>query len=69
MELSIPAKKIEFTNPKVKCFQYLAAKKIHYYIVNLAYIFEFSSFYYCSCEKFQGRRFANGEENYCYICQ
>ena len=29
MQLSIPAKKIKFTNPKVKCLQHLAAKKIH----------------------------------------
>ena len=37
--------------------------------MNLANIFEFDSFYYCSCKKFEGCCFANGEENYCYICQ
>ena len=36
--------------------------------MNLTYIFEFGSFY-CFCKKFQGCCFANGEENYCYICQ
>ena len=69
MELTIPAKKSNLQIQKVKSLQYLTAGKVHYYIVNLAYIFEFSSFYYCSCEKFQGCCFANGEENYCYICQ
>ena len=55
MELSLPAKKIEFIDTKVKILQYLPARKVHYYIVNLAYIFEFSSFHYCSWEKLQGK--------------
>ena len=69
MELSIPAKKSNLQIQKVRSLQYLTARKVHYYIVNLAYIFEFSSFCYCFCQKFQGCCFANGEENYCYICQ
>ena len=69
MELSIPAKKSNLQIQKVKSLQYLTVRKVHYYTVNLAYIFEFSRFSYCSCKKFQGCCFANGEENYCYICQ
>ena len=71
MELSILVKKsnLQIQKSKVKSLQYLTAKKVHYYIVNLAYIFEFSSFYYCSCKKFQVSCFAIGEENHCYICQ
>ena len=69
MELSISAKKSNLQIQKVKSLQYLTVRKVHYYTVNLAYIFEFSRFSYCSCKKFQGCCFANGEENYCYICQ
>ena len=69
MELSILAEKSNLQIQKVRSLQYLTAKKVHYYIVNLACIFEFSSFCYCFCKKFQGRCFANGKENYCYICQ
>ena len=69
MELSILAKKSNLQIQKVRSLQYLTTRKVYYYIVNLAYIFEFSSFSYCFCQKFQGCCFANGEENYCYICQ
>ena len=69
MELLILTKKSNLQIQKVRSLQYLTARKVHYYIVNLAYVFEFGSFYYCSCKKCQGCCFANGEENYCYICQ
>ena len=54
---------------KVKRLDYLAAKRGYYYILNLACIFGFSSWYYCTCEKFQGCCLPNLEENYCFICQ
>ena len=47
MKLSISDKKSNLQIQKVQSLQYLAARKVHYYIVNLAYIFEFSSFCYC----------------------
>lgn len=46
----------------------MAAGVIYYYVLNLSYIFTFSSYYYCSSEKFQGCELPNGEENYYYIC-
>ena len=52
MELSISAKKSNLQIQKVKSLQYLTVRKVHYYTVNLAYIFEFSRFSYCSCKKF-----------------
>ena len=67
MELSILAKKRNLQIQKVRSLQYLTARKVHYYIVKLAYTFEFSSFCYCFCQKFQCCCFAHGEENYCYI--
>ena len=69
MELSILAKKSNLQIQKVRSLQYLTTRKVHYYIVNLAYIFAFSSFCYCFSQEFQGCCFANGEENYCYISQ
>ena len=54
MKLSIPAKKSNLQIQKVRSLQYLTARKVHYYIVNLAYITEFSSFCYCFCQKLQG---------------
>ena len=67
MELSVPAKKLNLQIEKVRSLQYLTARKVHYYIVNLVYTFEFSSFCYCFCQIFQGCCFAHGEENYFYI--
>lgn len=32
-------------------------------------IYHFSSWYYCSCQKFQGCVFKNGEDLYCFICR
>ena len=55
MELSVPAKKPNLQIEKVRSLQYLTARKVHYYIVNLAYTFEFSSFHYFSSEKLQGK--------------
>ena len=62
MKLSISAKKSNLQIQNVRSLQYLTARKVQYYIVNLAYIFEFSSFCYCFCQKFQGCCFANGEK-------
>ena len=47
----------------------IAASKIYHYVLNLAYIFHFSSGYYFSCEKFQGCVDFYGEELYCFICR
>ena len=38
MELSILAKKSNLQIQKVRSLQYLTVRKVHYYIVNLAYI-------------------------------
>ena len=42
---------------------------MYYYVLNLASIFESSGYYYCTCDRFQGCRHQNGEENYCSICK
>ena len=47
----------------------MAAEMIYYYIFNLSYIFQYSTWYYCSCNRFNGCQYQNGEENYCFICQ
>ena len=47
----------------------IAARKIYYYALNLAYIFHFSSWYYCLCEKFQVCVDFYGEELYCFVCR
>ena len=64
MELSILAKNIQFKN---QVFTRFSSKKDT--LLHCECSFEFSSFCYCSREKFQGCCFVNGEENYCYICQ
>ena len=43
MELSMLAKKSNLQIQKVRSLQYLTVRKVHYYIVNLAYIFDISS--------------------------
>ena len=58
-----------FSIEKLRRLELMAAEMIHYYVLNLLYIFTFSSWYYCSCKKFQGCELPNGEENYCYICR
>ena len=47
----------------------IAARKIYYYALNLAYIFHFSSWYYCPCKKFQVCVDFYGEELYCFVCR
>ena len=54
---------------RVEKLKSMAAEKIYYYVLNLAYIFHFSSWYYCLCERFQGCVFKNGEDLYCFICR
>ena len=56
-------------NKKGQKLEYMANKKVMYYILNLANIFTYHSWYWCSCKKFQGCSLPNGEENYCYICK
>ena len=56
-------------NHKMK-LEYMAAKKfIIKSILKLSYIFNTSSFYYYSCDRFQGCCWPNGETNYCFICR
>ena len=65
----IYSKKImRFSIERVKRLEYMAAEMIFYYILNLSYIFQYSSWYYCSCNRFQGCQYRNGEEFYCFIC-
>ena len=52
---------------RVRKLKIIAARKIYYYALNLAYIFHFSSWYYCSCKKFQVCVDFYGEELYCFI--
>ena len=58
---------MEWYHKKVKKLEYIAAKKVFYYTLNLAYIFQYSSWYYCTCNRFQGCRLENGEKDYYYI--
>ena len=60
---------MRFSIERVKRLEYMAAEMIFYYILNLSYIFQYSSWYYCSCNRFQGCQYRNGEEFYCFICQ
>ena len=54
---------------RVRKLKIIAARKIYYYALNLAYIFHFSSWYYCLCKKFQVCADFYGEELYCFICR
>ena len=54
---------------KAKRLENMTAKEIFYRMLNLAKIFMYSSFYYCSCDRFQCCCLPNGEENYCFICR
>ena len=47
----------------------LANREIVCSILNLSHIFEYRSWYWCTCTRFQGCPLENGEENYCYICK
>ena len=38
-------------------------------MLNLSYIFTYSIWSYCSCEKFQGCALPDGKENFCCICR
>ena len=58
---------LEFVPQKIKKLEYMTAKEILYRILNTSYIFLFSGWTYCSCQKFQGCSLPNGEENYCHI--
>ena len=58
-----------FSIERVQNLNYMAAETIFYYILNILYIFQNISYYYCTCEKFQGCQFKNGEEFCCFICQ
>ena len=52
-----------------RVLEHMAPEIIFYYILNLLYIFKYDSWYYCSCNRFQGCQYRNGEEFYCFICQ
>ena len=45
---------MHFSIERIKRLEYMAAEMIFYYILNLSYIFQYSSWYYCSCNRFQG---------------
>ena len=47
----------------------LASREIVYSILNLSHIFEYRSWHWCMCTRFQGCPLENGEENYCNICK
>ena len=47
----------------------MAAEMIYYYILNLSYIFQYSSWYYYSCNRSNGCQYQNAEENSGFICQ
>ena len=57
-----------FSIKRVKILEYMAAEMIFYYILNLLYIFHYSSWYYCLRKRFQGCQYRNGDEFYCFIC-
>ena len=40
---------------------------LYYYILNLSYIFQYSSWYYCLCNRFNGCQYQ--KKKYCFICQ
>ena len=52
---------MRFSIERVKRFEYMAAEMIFYYILNLSYIRQYRSWYYCSCNKFQVCQYRNGE--------
>ena len=60
---------LEFVSQKIKKLEYMTAKEILYRILNTSYIFLFSGWTYCSCQKFQGCSLPNWEKNYCHICK
>ena len=55
---------MHFNIERVKRLENMATEMIYYYILNLSYIFQYSSWYYCSCNRFNGWQYQNGEENY-----
>ena len=59
---------MRFNIEKVKRLENMAAEMIYDYILHLSYIFQYSSWYYCSCNRFNGCQYQNGEENYYFIC-
>ena len=60
---------MEFVLQKIKKPEYMAAKKILYYVLNISYIFTHSRWIYCSCQKLQGCLLQNGDKFFCYICK
>ena len=47
---------------RVKKLEILASREVVYQIINLSYIFEYYSWYWCSYQRFQGCSLENGEE-------
>ena len=54
---------------RVRKLKYRLANDMLYRILDVSYIFKYDSRKYCSCNKFQGCPFINGEKSYCKICQ
>ena len=54
---------------KAHKLEILASREIVYSILNLSHIFEYGSWYWCTCTRFQRCPLENGEENYCNICK
>ena len=69
LKIDFYKKTMRFSIKKVKKLEYMAAEIIFYYILNLSYIFQYNSWYCCSCNRFQGCQYRNGEEFYCFICR
>ena len=57
---------MHFNIERVKRLENMATEMIYYYILNLSYIFQYSSWYYCLCNRFNGCQYP---KNYCFICQ
>lgn len=54
---------------RVRKLKYRLANDMLYRILNVSYIFKYDSKKHCSCDKFHGCPFINGEKSYCKICQ
>ena len=61
--------KIMAISRRVEKLEILVSREVAYQILNLSHIFEYQSWYWWSCQRFQGCSLENGEEYYYYICK
>ena len=61
--------KIIAISRRVEKLEILVSREAAYQILNLSHIFEYQSWYWWSCQRFQGCSLENGEEYYYYICR